>query len=177
MNSFTKVNATTFDNLKFRIVKFLRLGSKDVQTAEEVSPFGIDSNPTKNLIALYSPTVEKGEPVIIGYLIPDKLAAVGETRLFSTDGNGALKFHVWLKNNGTLELGGDAKHLARYEELKAGFDELKGNLNDLVTAFNTHMHATAASGPPSPPTPGAGIPASASTASIDSSKINEIKTL
>ena len=177
MNTYSKVNSSAFDKLKFRIIKILRLGGKDVQTAEEVSPFGIDSNPFKNLIAICAPTVEKGEPVIIGYLIPDKLAAVGETRLFSTDATGALKFHVWLKNNGTLELGGDTKHLARYEELKAGFDELKGDHNDLVTAFNAHMHATAASGPPSPPTLGAGIPASTSAASIDSSKIDEIKTL
>ena len=177
MNAYGKVNATSFDKLKHRIVKLLRFGSRDVQTADEVSPFGIDSNPTKNMVAIYATTVEKGEQIVIGYLLPDKLAEVGETRIYSTDANGGLKFHVWLKNDGTLELGGNAKHLARYEELKAGFDQLKEDLNNIIVAFNSHMHATAASGLPSPPTPGAGIPASASTASIDSSKIDEIKTL
>jgi hypothetical protein len=49
--------------------------------------------------------------------------------------------------------------------------------NDLVNAFNAHMHPTAGTGPPSPPTPGTGIPATPSTASVDDAKINEIKTL
>jgi len=107
----------------------------------------------------------------------NQLAGIGEHRTFSTDSDGSVKFYVWLKSNGTLELGGSSKHLARYEELKAGFDELKQNFNDHLTAFNTHMHPTAGTGAPSPPTPGTGIPALPSTASIDSSKIEEIKTL
>lgn len=160
-----------------RIVKFLRYGKKDVQTSDQIAPYGVDSNPIKDMIAVYSQTSEKGETVVIGYINKNQLAAVGEHRTFSTDENGQLKFYVWLKNNGTLELGGSAKHLARYEELKTGFDALKKDHNDLVDAFNTHMHATAATGPPSIPTPGTGIPAIPSTASIDSSKINEIKTL
>ncbi len=172
-----KIISTSFDNFNRRIIKFLRMGKSDVQTAFDASPFGIDSNPVKDWVAIYSPTSEVGKTVIIGYIKRDQLAAVGETRLYSTDTNGALKFYAWLRNNGTLELGGNAKNLARYQELKTGFDQLKADHNDLVTAFNTHMHATAATGPPSTPTPGSGIPAIPSQADIADCKIDEIKTL
>lgn len=70
--------------------------------------------------------------------------------------------------------GGD--YAVRYLELKSAFDELKQDLNDLVSAFNSHMHATAAPGPPSPPTPIPSIiPASTSTASVDDAKIDKIE--
>lgn len=175
--NFVKVISTELDSLQRRVIKILRFGKGDFQTPDQIAPHGIDSNPVKDMIAIYAPTEQKGEAVIIGYLNKNMLAAVGETRLYSTDADGALKIYAWLKNDGTMELGGNAKHLARFEELKSGYDQLKTDLNNLITAFNSHMHATAGTGPPSPPTPGAGIPATASTASIDAAKIDEIKTL
>lgn len=63
----------------------------------------------------------------------------------------------------------------RYNELESAYNQLKSDHDDLVQAFNTHVHATAAPGAPSPPTPAAGIPASASTGDISGAKINEIK--
>lgn len=175
--NFVKVISTELDNLQRRAVKVLRFGKSDVQTADQVLPHGIDSNPVKDMIAVYGQTEQRGETVIVGYLNRNMAADVGELRLYSTDANGQLKIYHWLKNDGTMELGGSAKHLARFEELKSGFDGLKQTVNDLISAFNSHMHATAGTGPPSPPTPGAGIPATPSSASIDSAKIDEIKTL
>jgi len=68
--------------------------------------------------------------------------------------------------------------MERFQEVKTGFEQMKTDLNSLTTAFNTHIHATAALGPPVPPTPVPSvIPATPSTASIDSCKIDEIKTL
>lgn len=177
MINFVKVNSSSFDKIKRRLIKFLLYGTNDVRETEEAGPFGIDSNPVKGMTAIYAKTDIKGDDIIIGYLNPNQLSAVGEFRTYSTDSNGDLKFYTWLKNDGTLELGGSTKHLARFEELKTGFDQLKQDLNDHLTAFNTHMHPTAGTGAPSPPTPGSGVPATPSTASIDSSKIEEIKTL
>jgi len=66
--------------------------------------------------------------------------------------------------------GGD--YMARFNELKAGFDELKSDYNNFVTAtYNLHQHPTAAAGPPTPPT----ITGSSSTASIDNAKIDDIE--
>jgi hypothetical protein len=171
--NFVKVDSTTTDTLMRRVIKFLRLGKKDVQTSLQVSPHGIDSNPVKDMVAIYGETMQKGETVIVGYLNKNVLAAAGETRIFSTDSDGELQAYVWLKADGTMELSGNAKHLARFEELKSGFDQLKTDFNNLVTAFNSHMHPTAGTGAPSPPT----VTGTSSTASIDDSKIDEIKTL
>ncbi len=168
----TTVISTAFDNLKRLKVKILRLGKSDVQDILEASPYGVDSNPVKGMVAIYAPTSEKGKSIIIGYINKNRLAAVGEVRHFSTDADGVLKFYTWLKANGTLELGGNAKHLARFEELKTGFDQLKNDFNTLITLYNAHIHATPSGA--SSPTVSTGT---ASTASIDSSKINEIKTL
>jgi hypothetical protein len=160
-----------------RSVKFLRYGKKDFQTSFQATPPGIDSHPVKDMIAIYSPTDERGETVVIGYINKNQLAAIGETRIFSTNDVGELQTFIWLKNDGTIRIGGDAKNMVRFQELESGFNQLKTDLNNLISAFNAHMHPTAGTGPPSPPSPGSGIPAVASNASIEDAKIDEIKTL
>lgn len=178
MINLVKILSTDFDSVKRRVVKFLRFGLIDVQTADEYGPHGIDSNPVKDMIAVYAETSQKGDTVIIGYLKRDQIAQVGETRLFSTDQNGVLKTYLWLKNDGTILLGGDQNNLTRFQQLEEGFNKLKEDHNKLVQAFNSHMHATAAIGPPSVPTavPDV-IPATPSTADISGAKIDEIKTI
>lgn len=171
----TKVFSTEIDSLARRIVKFLRYGLKDVQTSVQVAPYGVDSNPVKDMIAIYGPTSEKGQTVIIGYINKNQLAGIGEFRTFSTDENGAVKFYTWLKNDGTMEIGGDAKNMVRYQELETAFNELKGKFNSLVQAYNTHAHAGVTTGGGTSGT----TPATAteSTADISGAKIEEIKTL
>jgi len=159
MINFVKVISSEFNTAKNRVVKFFRYGKSDVQTAFEVGPFGFDSSVPKDYIAVYAATGSNGETVIIGYLNKNQLANVGESRMYSTDAAGALKFYLLMKADGTAELGGNTKHLTRFEELEAGFNQLK-------TEFNAHVHGGAGT----PPT----IP---STASIAAAKINEIKTL
>lgn len=160
-----------------RRIKVLLFGGKDVRTAQQVTPFGIDSSPVKGLTAVYSDTLKIGEQVIIGYLNTSLLAQTGDNRLYSTNENGEVQFYVWLKNDGTLHLNGDADNLVRFSKLEDGFNELRSNFNSFVSAFNSHVHATAAIGPPSVPTPVPTIiPVSTSTASIADAKIEEIKT-
>lgn len=171
----TKTISTQLDSLKNRVVKVLRFGKTDTRTAKEAAPYGTDSNPIKGMRAVYAQTSNKKDRVIVGYLNKNQLADVGEHRTYSTDEDGNLKFWVWQKNDGTLELGGNAKHLARFEELKDGFDQLKSDHNALLQEFKAHTHpgVTVGAGV-------TGIPVStstASTASIDDSKIEEIKTL
>ncbi len=158
-----------------RLVKFLRMGKSDVQENYQVAPFGFDSNPVKDMIAVYSKTDELGKSVIIGYIDKNQLADVGESRMYSTDADGLLKFFLHLKNNGTAEFGGDADFMVRFSGLETAFNELKSDLNNLVTTFNTHVHPGVTSGPSSTsPTP---TPGTQSTADISPAKIEEIKTL
>jgi hypothetical protein len=176
MNALVKILSTESGPLGSLIVKFLRYGSNDVQTSISAQPFGTDSNPVKDMIAVYAPTSEMGKTVIIGYLNPDAIAEVGGHRIYSTDESGAVKGTIYLRANGDAEINGDTDNMVRFTKLQEAFDALKSDHNSLVTAFNTHLHPTAAVGPPSPPTPGAGIPAQQSTADISGAKIDNVKT-
>jgi hypothetical protein len=165
MNYLSKNISFAFDSVRRRVVKVFRNGRSDAKTAQEALPFGFDSGSLKDMIAVYLDTQTKGKGVIVGYLNLNQLAQVGESRMFSTDANGQLQIYMWLKNDGTMELGGNTKHLARFEELESGFNQLKSDFNQ----FLTHVHGGSGTPPAPPQTP--------STASIASAKINEIKTL
>lgn len=172
-----KVISTKFSDAKIMLTKLLKSGKSDVQEVKTASLPGIDSVPLKDLIALYETSEVNGENFVIGFLVSNRKAEPGEVRLFSLDDNNAEKIYIWLKKDGTIHFGGDSGNLTRYQDLETAFNDLKAAHNDLVAAFNAHMHATAGTGPPSPPTPGAGIPAQPSTADITGAKIDELKTL
>jgi hypothetical protein len=147
----------------------------DVQTSFQASPYGVDSNPIKDMIAVYTATQEKGKTVIVGYINTNQIADVGENRIFSTDSEGNVVMFLHLKNDGTAEFGGDDDFMVRFNELQTGFDELVNDHNDLVQAFNTHVHPGVTSG-------GASTlitiePEVPSSADITPAKIEEIKTL
>lgn len=155
-----------------RIVKARFMGLYDIRTPKEASPAGLDSCPIEDSRAIYIETSKKGSYAIIGYLTTEKIAEVGETRLFSTDETGALKMWLHLKNDGIAEFGGNTKHLTRFEELQSGFNTLKTDFNNLVTLYNSHIHPTPSGA--SSPTVSVGTQ---SAADISGAKINEIKTL
>lgn len=172
----------------YRTVKATVFGPKDVKSAPEGVPFGIDSNPIAGMKAVYIQTSAAGQPVIIGYYVnSDKptpnqpVAMPGEARLYSTDANGNLITYLWLHNtagDGQVEIGGTADNAVSYNNLQVQFNELNSKFNKLVDAFNQHEHATAATGPPSIPTPvPLLIPAIESTADITQAQKKEIKTM
>jgi hypothetical protein len=165
MLNITKVISTSFDDLQRRIIKVLRKGKSDVQTPMESAPFGIDSNPIKDMIAVYGQTEEKGKTVIIGYIDKNKLAASGETRLYSTDNNGNLKTYVWLKNDGTMEIGGNTKHMVRYEELNTALQNFKTLMQTELGKIQTGIIAGGGSYTPS-----------SLTIDLSPAKIDNIKT-
>lgn len=125
------------DSLKRRVLKFLGYGKNDVQTALGVAPYGIDSNPIKDMIAVYAPTTDKGSAVIVGYINKNSLAQPGELRFFSTDSNGGEKFYTWLKNDGTFELNGNINNLVRYNQLNQELQTLISTLNAQLLAIST----------------------------------------
>lgn len=166
MLSFTRLNDSTFNSVKNRILKVLRMGKNDVQTSFEAAPYGVDSNPIKDMEAIYGKTTKAGKTVILGYINKNQLAAVGENRIYSTDSNGNLKFYVWLKNDGTCELGGDADNGVRYSPLNSELTAFKNALQAELTLIQAGIASAGGSYSPS-------------TLSLDISqaKIDEIKTL
>jgi len=175
--NITKVISTSIKE-GVRFIKLLRFGKSEVQECREIAPFGIDSNSPKDMIAIYSPTQEKGKSIVIGYINKNQLADIGELRMYSTDSNQVEKFFLHLKNDGTAEFGGNSDFMVRYNALETGFNLLKTELNAAVTIFNSHVHpytglVVGTSGNTAP-TVTPGIPA---VATITAAKITEIKTL
>jgi len=153
----------------------------DARSANECAPFGIDSLPPAKMIAVYSETSTSGAPVVIGYINTAQLvAAVGESRIYATDSNGAEKIRVWLHNDGTMELGGtgasgsNANHAAQYEGLQTAFNQFKSDFNSFITTFNSHVHTGVTTGSGSS---GSTVtPGSDTTADITGAKLTTIKT-
>lgn len=153
-----KVISTAINDAKNMVIKVLRLGTKDVQTSKQIAPFGIDSNPIKDMVAVHTETGIKGETIIVGYVNKEHIADIGELRLFSTDSDGEIKATVFLRNNETLELMGDSNFLVKFNELQTEF-------NKLQSAYNSHVHASS------------GAPVSIiSTANISLAKNDKIKS-
>ena len=144
----------------------LRFGTSDVQEPIQVAPHGIDSNPVKGMKAIYSPTNERGKNIIIGYMNADMLAAVGETRVFATDADGDLKTFIWLKADGSMQLGGSADNAVRYSPLNDGLQDLKTAINAELVKVQTAIVSI-----------GGAYSRVDVSVDITDSKIDEIKTL
>jgi len=161
-----KIISTEFDKLKRLVPKFLYRGNKDLQTAIQIAPYGIDSNPIKDMVAVMGETNQDGSTVVIGYLNKNCLAAPGEVRLFATNAQGVLQTYVWLKTDGKVHIAGDVDNAVRWRELNI-------SLQNEVTALNAELTkiATALNGI----IPGI-YPMVPVQVNIDSAKINEIRT-
>ncbi len=178
MNNLVKVISTRIGSKTRRLIKYLRYGKNDIQESFEVSPYGFDSVPVKDMIALYSSTGEIGKNVIIGYINKNKVAKVGENRLFATDENGNEKTYLYLTNSGDLELNGNTDNAVRYSELEKSFNELKTDLNGMIQAWNTFATSYVPGSPTTvglPPTL-ASSTVSVSTVTVTNAKIDNIKT-
>ena len=103
--------------------------------------------------------------VIIGalnYQVPLP-ADPGETKLYSTDADGAEQATAILKPDGTMEVNGNADFAVAFNDLKTAFDQFKSD-------YNAHVHTGVTTGGGS-----SGPPAAPTTADIDPAKISTIK--
>jgi hypothetical protein len=167
MINLVKVISTNVDNLGRRIVKILRFGNSDVQTVLQAGPYGSDTNPIKDMIAIYAQTGEKGKTACVGFLNKNQLAEKGEHRIFSTNDAGVVQTFIWLKNDGTMQIGGDTDFMVRYSKLEEAFNELQNKFNQFANSY----------APGSPSTLGTPPTVSPSTADISECKIEQIKTI
>ena len=160
-----KVILSNIDNLGRRLVKAYRYGNIDVQTPLQASPCGVDSAPIKDMVAVYSKTDNDDTNVLLGYFNKNLLAQEGEVRLFSTDSQGSLKTFIWLKNDGNIQLGGDADNAVRYSKLNIGLQQFKTDMQ--VELVKIAAGIVAGGGTYTPAT---------LNIDVSASKINTIKT-
>jgi len=161
MINTTKVISTSFDSVKRLLVKVLRLGSKDVREIKQVSPYGIDSNPVKDMVAIFAATPETGKDYIVGYINKNCIANPGEVRMFSTDDSGTLKAYSYHKNDGTIEFCGSANTLVKHAPLDS-------SLQTMVSLINAELLKIQAAYPLYIPTP--------VTLNISASNASKLKT-
>lgn len=162
MITYSKIRSSLI-KAGLRILKVQQYGAKTVQ---EVSSFGDDGSPVDNMTAIYADTAENGEPVIIGYINENQLAAKGEKRLYSLDSNNAISFYIWLKNNGTFEIGGTADNAVRYQKLDDSLQSQKTAINAELVKIQTAITGL-----------GGVYVHVPITINTSSAKINEVKTL
>lgn len=171
------------------IVEVEYLGKK--QDALLMMPYGLHANPENDIFAVIMAPEDNQDSIIT---IPADIdsyedleggeIAIGvpalEARMFYTKED-KIVFRIGKKK------GGD--NAVRFAELKSGFDELKQDVNNLVTAYNSHTHVVTTSitvngitpGPSSASGTGTGTAVvttstgSPTAASIDTSKIDEIE--
>jgi len=161
MITFSKVRDFVIENGK-RILKVQEYG---VKTAKVASNYGDDSQPLKNMTAIYSPTAVNSEPVIIGYINTNQVAKEGEKRIFSQSLDGSLSFAIHLKTNGTCEIGGNVDNAVRFSALQSSLASSDGLLNVELVKIKALFAGLGLTYEHTPV-----------NTNISSSKINEIKT-
>ena len=115
-------------------------------------------------IALFSKNINQGFLVqpLVGVMakIHPKVGKEGDTALFSQTGK---KLYLTHGTDGE----GEDEVLVLGNELKSLLKEIMGAVKTLANNFNTHVHATAAPGPPVPPAPPSTVPATVALLEAD----------
>lgn len=161
MISIAKIKSSIIEK-GYRIFKVMQFGAK---TADECSPFGDDSNPLKDMSAVFVETSSGGEPVIIGYFNENQIAEIGEKRIFSLKEDGSVSSYIWLKNDGKIFLNGNTHNAVRYLPLKQGIDSKDALINAELVKIATAIGTLG----------GVYVPAPVNT-NIVQARIDEIKT-
>ena len=132
---------TTLTNA-MRSVQALVSGNKTTGisgTPTECLPYGFDSCPIPGIVAAYTVTENNRQPgVILGYVNKNQIAQPGESRVYSTDTTGTVKYFVYLQADKiTIGTGTPANHFTQYEALNTalvtGGDALVTQINNQLT--------------------------------------------
>ncbi len=112
-------------------------------TAQHFACPGDDSHPLPGDYVASSPSTGSGTEQITGYIDPANAgqAGPGEKRIYSRDSSGTVVAVVWLRDDGTIEIGLDPTDAAAVASIvDARLDALESKLNGLITKYNTHVH-------------------------------------
>lgn len=135
----------------FRYIKAKLYG--DSHESIQIAPFGDDSCPPKNIKGVKSYTSTDSVHVILGYFNRNNKANSGEKRLFSVKTDGTESVYVYLKNDGTFEVGCSDGFKIIYDltnkQLTVSGDVVAG-INNISLMNHTHTTPSGPSGPPIP---------------------------
>lgn len=148
-------------------------GGNANKTFEHFAPVGDDSQPLAGDFVATADSSGSGREHVTGYSDPKNAgkAAAGEVRRYARNpADGSVIAVVWLRNDGTVELGLTpddfvalaSRVLDELESVKADFDALK-------TAYDGHKHSSPAGGTTGTPdtmAPSAHTPASVASSTV-----------
>lgn len=131
MSIISTIKSATLASGK-RMLQYLGMG-KLPYTAAEYMPWGVDSAPVNNVRALTAETENRNSRVVTGYENVSQKAAPGEFRCYATDVDGNVVVDIYLRNNGTIEAGGNTNHLTQWEALNTALNSYFSSLNTAIT--------------------------------------------
>lgn len=132
----------------------VKAGDVDTVTASQFGPPGYDAPPLPGDVAVIVEGDGTDDDAVVGYIDPRTagVAVPGEQRITARNSDGQVVGVLWLRGDGTLELGLDpTDFVARASRTDAEILRLSNELAALTTAFNSHTHLYSPG--PSPPAP------------------------
>jgi hypothetical protein len=151
---------------------------QDVQTVQLMSQAGEKHYPRSGDEVVID---EVGKSWKMGMAVDDRIGPDGSSEdgdweAYSYNASGRLG-RLQLNQDGELVIHDGTNHAVQYEALKKEFDSLQKTVNDLIFAYNSHIHITTAT-VGAGPTPGVISPTvstgTTSTADITNVEIDEI---
>jgi len=111
-----------------RIIKSFVKSKKDVHTSFQSACWGDDSTPIAGADVIHAQTATD-DTVILGVINVSQKTTAGEKRIFATDTSGAVVFDIWLRADGTVEIGGDSDFAVKYIPLDSALQSFAGLIN------------------------------------------------
>lgn len=168
------IGANKDGDTNVRLLNVELTDSDDIQTIEYYDDGGCDYRPPDGAeVVVVDVTPSHRVAIAVDDLITPSVAK-GEKLIYSVGSDGAEKAgYIYLKNGGNVELNGLGDHAVRYAELEIAFNELKGDLNAVIAALNSHEHITPAGNSTGKAPPY--VPLVDSTADVSGAKIDEVE--
>jgi len=160
-----------------RILKCELSSADDVQQIELIQQNGEQNNPLDDatVIILEITKTWKIAVAVKDFVEPDATLNRGEKKIYSLDSSNNIQACIRFKNDGTLVLNEGADWAVQYTALKSAFDQLKSDLNAMISEWNTFATAYAPGGPAGIGTPPTANNVSSSSADMSSAKIEDIQ--
>jgi len=127
MIRIAKFNEATINKAR-RILKVFVRSKIDVFTSYQVGQHGDDSCPVKDADLVHTKTATD-DSVILGVISTNQKCNPGERRIFATDSTGVEKIDIYLRNDGTIEVGGTGDNFVKYTPLNSAMSQLILDIN------------------------------------------------
>jgi GH15 family glucan-1,4-alpha-glucosidase len=170
--SSIEVNIDTENNVRMLDVEVT--DENDVQGIEQVLFAGDDIGLVDGATAIILKVSEVFK-IVIG--VRDGIEpsmGEGERKIYSQSG-GSIKAYTNYLKDGIQELNGNNDFITAFNEMKTAFDQMKGDLNGIINAWNAFATAYAPGGPSAVGTPPSLSNVSTSSADMSGAKCSTLK--